>query len=85
MRVVIIYREDSEHARAVNDYLRDFQHRTGRELETISPDSRDGSSLCRVYDVVEYPAIIALADDGQLQSSCSGLPLPTIAEVSYYA
>lgn len=85
MKVAVVYRSESEHAREVEDYLRDFRSRTGRELETIDPDSRDGGSMCRVYDIVEYPTIVAIADDGQVQNSWRGLPLPTISEVSYYA
>lgn len=85
MKVAVVYRSESEHARAVEDYLRDFRSRTGRELETIDPDSRDGASMCRVYDIVEYPTIVAIADNGQVQNSWRGLPLPTISEVSYYA
>jgi hypothetical protein len=84
MKAVVIYKERSDHARTVEDYLRDFSSRTGKELETLNPDTPDGASLCRVYDIVEYPTIIALSDDGLLQSSWRGLPLPTISELSYY-
>lgn len=84
MKAVIIYRPESDHARAVEDYLRDFSRQTGRELETMDPDSSDGAELCRVYDIVEYPTVIALSDDGQLQNNWRGLPLPTISELSYY-
>ena len=85
MRVVMVYREDSEQARAVDDFLREFTRQTGRTIETLDPDTRDGADFCRVYDVVEYPTMIALSDDSHLQSSWRGLPLPTISEVSYYA
>lgn len=80
----VIYRPNSEHSRIVEEYMHDFLHRTGTELEVVNPDDRDGQSLCRAYDVVEYPTIIALSEDGQLQNSWRGLPLPTINEVSYY-
>jgi len=85
MKSIIIYKPESDHARAVEEYLRDFSSRTGRELETIDPDSSEGAEMCRVYDIVEYPSVIALSDDGQLQNSWRGLPLPTISELSYYA
>lgn len=84
MRVVIIYKDASDHAREVMDYLRDFTRQTGRELETLDPDSREGVDFCRVYDIVEYPSIIALDDQGLLQNLWRGRPLPTISEVSYY-
>jgi hypothetical protein len=85
MKAVIIYRRDSEHGRTVEEYLRDFSNRTGTELQTLDPDSADGASLCRTYDIVEYPSVIALSDDGQMQNSWRGLPLPTISELSYYS
>jgi len=84
MKVVVVYKEVSDHARPVEDYLRDFSKQTGREIETLNPDSPDGADLCRTYDIVEYPTLIALSDDGQMQNSWRGLPLPTISEVSYY-
>lgn len=85
MRTLVVYKDESDHAREVYDYLRDFQMQTGRELETMNPDSPDGASFCRVYDIVEYPTVIALDDNGVLQNMWRGRPLPTISEVSYYA
>lgn len=84
MKIRVIYRDDSDHARQVNDYIRDFERQTGHRLETLDPDTAEGSSLCTAYDIVEYPAIIATSDDGMLQNMWRGLPLPTISEVSYY-
>lgn len=84
MRVVVIYKDASDHAREVYDYLRDFERTTGHSLETMDPDSREGMSFCSAYDIVEYPTIIALASDGSLQNMWRGTPLPTISEVSYY-
>ena len=84
MRVVVIYKDQTDYTRAVTDFLRDFQHQTGHELETLDPDTVDGSQFCETYDIVEYPTIIAISDNSALQNSWSGLPLPTISEVSYY-
>lgn len=85
MKVVVVYKPDSEYARVVTDWLRDFERQTGKKLEEIDPDSRSGASLCRSYDVVEYPTLLALDDNGQLQNMWRGTMLPTISEVSYYA
>lgn len=84
MKVTIVYRESSEQARAVRDFMREYARRTGRELETMDPDSRDGSHLCRVYDIVEYPTVIATSGNGTLLQLWRGLPMPLINEVSYY-
>ncbi len=84
MRVAVVYKYESDHAREVLDYLRDFERQTGHVLETIDPDSKDGADTCRAYDVVEYPTVLAISDDGHLQNMWRGRPLPTISEVSFY-
>lgn len=85
MRTIVIYKDESEHARPVIDFMREFKHRTGKDLETLDPDSPDGAQFCRTYDIVEYPSLLALDDEGHLQQLWRGLPLPTTSEVSYYS
>lgn len=84
MKAIVIYKDESDHAREVTDYLRDFKRQTGHDLETMNPDSPDGADFCRAYDIVEYPSIVAISDDGVMQNLWRGRPLPTISEVSYY-
>ncbi len=84
MRVVVVYKQQTDYTRQVDDYLFDFKRQTGRELETLDPETPDGISFCTAYDILEYPTLIAISDDGQMQNHWSGLPLPTISEVSYY-
>ena len=84
MRVVVIYKRESDYGREVSEYLTDFTRQTGHELETMNPDTREGADFCRTYDIVEYPTIIALDPNGALQNLWRGRPLPTISEVSYY-
>lgn len=84
MKVRIIFKEETDYARQVLDYLRDFERQTGHVLETINPDTPDGAQFCRAYDIVEYPTVIATSDDGRMQNMWRGLPLPTISEVSFY-
>lgn len=84
MKTVVVYKEETDYARTITDYLRDFTRQTGRELETVNPDTPDGAAFCRTYDIVEYPSIVAISDEGVMQNLWRGLPLPTISEVSYY-
>lgn len=84
MQVAVVYKYESDHAREVLDYLRDFENQTGHKLEEIDPDTAAGAFTCKTYDIVEYPTIIATSNDGQLQNMWRGRPLPTISEVSYY-
>lgn len=80
----MVYQEESDRARAVIDFLRDVNRQTGHDIEVVNPETREGADFCRVYDIVEYPTMLALDDSGQLQNTWRGLPLPTISEVSYY-
>lgn len=84
MRVVIIYRDRTDYARAVSDFLHDFENQTGHTLEIINPDTPDGIMFCETYGIVEYPTIVAMSYDGVMQNAWNGLPLPTISEVSFY-
>lgn len=84
MSVLIVYKPVSEHAREVEEYLFEFERRTSKKLEIVDPETRLGADLCRVYDVVEYPTVLALSEDRQVRNMWRGLPLPLIDEVSYY-
>lgn len=84
MRVVIVYKEDSDHARAVLDYMHDFKYQTGHDLEAINPETSNGTDFCTIHDIVEYPTVVALSYEGIMQNSWRGLPLPTISELSFY-
>ena len=84
MRVVVLYKRDTEYGRDVEEFITNFKRQTGHDLETMDPESPEGISICGAYDILEYPALLAMTDDGQLQNSWKGLPLPTVSEVSYY-
>lgn len=84
MRVVILWRDETDYARDVIDWLESFRRRTGVELESLSPDEPAGAGLAETYDILQYPTILALTDDGLLRKSWSGVPLPLIDEVVYY-
>lgn len=85
MKVVVLYHPQSEHARIVEQFARDFAHQTDKKLELLSLESRDGSAMATLYDVTKYPAILATKDDGSLLRMWAGSVLPLISEVSYYA
>lgn len=85
MKTVVVYKENSEHAREVETFMRDFSKQTGKVLETLNPETPEGVHFCEVYDIVEYPTLVALDDSSRVQSVWRGLPLPLISEVSYYS
>ncbi len=84
MRVVVVFKDETDYSRTVLDFLRDFERQTGHQLETMNPDAPAGVQFCSVYDIFEYPTIIAISDSGVMQNTWRGLPLPTINEMSYY-
>lgn len=85
MRLIVVGRDMEDYSRMVNEWIREFERRTGREVEEIDPDSGEGSTLCRAYDIVEYPTILALNDsDGSVLSMWRGRNLPTFDEVTYW-
>ena len=85
MRVIVLTRPDTDYSRTVDTFVTDFNRQTSRQLEVIQADTSEAESLAQTYDIVEYPTIIALSDDGQMQNMWRGVNLPTISEVSYYA
>ena len=85
MAVVFIYPEQRDYTREVEEYIHDYTVRTGGEVQVVDPESREGADFCRAYDVVEYPTILGLADNGSVLKEWRGRPLPLMAEVEAYA
>lgn len=84
MKVVVLYRSQSEHERMVLDFERDYESLTGRSLTLYDLNTRDGAAMASLYDVVNYPAVLALADNGQLLQIWQGEVLPMMNEIIYY-
>lgn len=85
MRIVVVYKDVSDHGREVREYVDDFKRQTGLKIEVMDPDSGRNDFFLRAYDIVEYPTILAIADDGRLLQIWRGRPLPLFDEVAYYA
>lgn len=87
MRVIVIYRPNSEHARRVEEYIADFQRfHPGETIDVVDIDSIDGAHRAAVYGVMSYPAVLAMANDGQIQQQWEGVDkLPLMNDLAYYA
>jgi hypothetical protein len=86
MKVVVLYRPDSEFARPVEDFMREFEHvYPEHKLELVDVNSREGTAKAEVYGIMQFPTILALTDDGQLTKDWQGETLPLMSEVAYYA
>jgi hypothetical protein len=86
MKVVILYRPNSDHATEVESYVRDFehQHNLSDKVELVSVNTREGAATASLYDVMAYPTILAMAEDGRLLNVWQGKPLPLMDEVAGY-
>lgn len=70
----------------VDEFVREFERREpSRKVELVSLDTREGAAMARLYDVTQYPAIVALKDDGQLLQFWQGEQLPLMNEVAVYS
>ncbi|HSW85131.1 MAG TPA: hypothetical protein VLF79_00755 [Candidatus Saccharimonadales bacterium] len=86
MKVMILYRPNSEHARIIEEFVRDYQSRHQPEhLELLNIDTREGSATATLYDIVQYPAILVVQSDGNVQKIWQGDSLPLMEEVAVYA
>jgi hypothetical protein len=85
MKMLVIYRPNSEFASSIETFVRDFQRvheEIGQRIEMIDVDSRDGAATLSLYDIMQHPAIMILGDDGQLAASWVGATLPLMDEVA---
>lgn len=86
MKVVLLYRPNSEHSRKVEDFARDFTRiNSNRKVDMLSLDTREGAATASIYDVVQYPAVLALSDDGSVLRYWQGDQMPLMNELAYYA
>jgi hypothetical protein len=87
MKVLVLYRPDSEFARAAESFVHDFsrQHEgMARMLEEVNIDSRDGIATASLYDIMQHPAVLVLAEDGRLIKDWQGPNLPLLDELAGY-
>lgn len=83
--MVILYRPKAEHSTEVETYLRDYKAKRGEtKAELMDVDSREGSALAEVYDIVQYPAVLAINNDGNLAQAWQGEMLPLMDDVAFY-
>ncbi|HZL07787.1 MAG TPA: hypothetical protein VFC50_01180 [Candidatus Dormibacteraeota bacterium] len=86
MKVLILYRPNSEHGRLIEEFIHEYQQRHQSDrLEVLSLDTREGSATATLYDVMQYPAILVLQTDGYVQKIWQGDSLPMMDEVASYA
>jgi len=87
MKLLVLYRPNSEYSRGIETFIHDFKrrHETPAErMEVINVDSREGVAMSSLYDIMQQPALMVLADDGSLVKYWEGNQLPLMDEVAGY-
>jgi hypothetical protein len=87
MKVLVLYRPNSEHARRVEEFLHDLQQQHDvdpRNIQTINVDTREGITLASLYDAMSTPAIVVTDDFGGYIQSWVGSELPLMRDVASY-
>jgi hypothetical protein len=86
MKLVVLYRPESEFSRTVEDFVDNYKRgHDANKVEVLNYDSREGSATASIYDVMQQPAILALRDDGSVLKSWEGSSLPLMDEISAYS
>lgn len=84
MKVFILYHPQSDHAREVETFKRDYESSQGGEIDLVSLETRDGADMARLYDIVRYPAVLAIREGGDLLKHWEDEKLPLMQEVASY-
>jgi hypothetical protein len=86
MKVLVIYRPNSEHGRTTEEFVNDYKVRhQNTQVEVMNIDTREGSATATLYDVLQYPAILVLQTNGYVQKIWQGPELPRLDDVASYA
>lgn len=83
MRLTILYREKSEHAREVETFVEMMRrHYPDKKAELENVDTREGAASASLYGVMQYPAVIVTTFDGRVMFHEEGLPMPIVGQVA---
>jgi hypothetical protein len=85
MKVLMLYRPNSEQASTVESYVRDFLRlHSDKKVELKDADSKEGMALMDVYGITRTPALIVVTDEGQVVNIWQDELLPLMDEVLGY-
>ncbi len=84
MKALVLYHPSSESGRSIEEYSTDFERRKGNKIKLLSLETREGAAMASLYDVVRYPALLVVDDEGRVQKLWEGDTMPLMDEVSGY-
>jgi fructoselysine-6-P-deglycase FrlB-like protein len=83
MRVVMLCRKGEDYTREAEEWVADFMHETGIEVEELDPDTYEGEHFASAHDFVAYPTVAVLGPDNVVLNHWDGRPLPQFEKVTY--
>ena len=85
MKAVIVYKPESEMTGKAEGWKKEFEFRTGRKMEVVNPETREGEGYCTARGIIDYPAVVVESEnDGKVSFLTQGETLPLFDEVMAY-
>lgn len=78
----MLWRDDTEYAREVIEWMDGFKKQTGNEVESVDPDSIEGEIFATTHDILQFPTLVIVDQNSSILSKWSG-KLPQYEEVTY--
>jgi hypothetical protein len=78
-------KDETDTTRTTEEYIKNYERQTKHHIEVINPETVEGETFTRAYDVTLYPTLLVVASDGQMQASWRGVEeLPLFDEIEAY-
>lgn len=84
MKALALYHPNSEHSRSFEEYIGRLNEHAQNTVDLLSLETREGAATASLYDVVQYPAIIVVDEQGRAQKQWQGSEVPLIDEIMGY-
>lgn len=85
MKVYVLYHPNSESARRVEEFVHEYGRIHSGSVETVSLETREGAAMASLYDILQYPAVLATRENGEMLQTWQGEQLPLMDEVAAFA
>jgi len=83
MRLTILYREHSDHAREVATFVEMMRRQyPDKKAHLEDVDTRGGAATASLHGVMQYPAVLITSFEGRTILQQEGLPLPQVGYVA---
>ena len=83
MKVYLFYRPESGSDVQIEVFLKLLGDRRRQQIKMININTREGSALSQLYDVMSYPSVVVCMEDGQQVKFWHG-SLPATEDVAFY-